>query len=119
MELLRDEGYDFIFLDESFLDQNHHPHASLVFTDETGQQIGAGRPSKGRRLCFIDAVCALGLIPGLWRVLKPKSRGAATEDAKRRTTASAVLHSSSLLIISILASATTRIHVFAETFVSA
>lgn len=75
--------FKFIFLDESFIDQNHHPNVSLMFYDETGCPVGVGKPAKGCRLCFIDAICDLGPVPGAWRVLKPRRRGAALEAAKR------------------------------------
>lgn len=68
----KERNAQFIFLDESFIDQFHHPRFTLSYQDqESFQWVGTAKPTKGRRLCFIDAIWEGGLFHGTWDVLRP------------------------------------------------
>ena len=69
---LRQQGYQPIYLDESFI---HHYHGNQFswFHDELGDYLE--RPSgKGRRWCFIHALSAAGLVAGTWQIFEAKRR---------------------------------------------
>lgn len=72
LQRLREEGYQVVYVDESFL-HHHHGNQYSWFSDGDFLERPIG---KGRRWCFIHAIQEEGLVPNALRIFEAKkSRG--------------------------------------------
>lgn len=72
---LKQEGYEFCFLDESYVDRFHSKGWSLFYADNDREWwYRVEKAGKGTRVCIIQAITGSGPVEGSLVILRPQSK---------------------------------------------